>query len=437
MLRRYWLDQVLEPARLRHDQWLQSSPDRRALLKPAYILGDRKLIPEAANAVESVLRIESLDAIPKPMAEACRMRHRFCTAELIIWFIMKQLILPPDVNEVTMRKEILTPPRSLNSRPGIQVARRNAAQTECSSSNSGCIKFVIETMSGIIQYCRTIGNIWVQIPGTLSLCHASSSRLRHRSRSSYSMPSEFLIELKLNEEQEKITQIATGSNNAQMKLSAYDEYVNANKGKVQQRVKGKEETGKVESRTGDSLVMMTGSLMVANMVTIVQSIIPDDNQDDVHFVDPLDITLPSVQGQSSPKPRTASMTRTLLGRQRQNGTNQHGRVKNTKLLKASKAKARDISRRESLRERVLRDLLLQDRLSPRLLEQTAQPKSRPEARLCAADGFLFAMMSTKSKPTWRHATWNSADYCRTFSSLANGQLHLEVKLLYMVMMPRA
>ena len=27
-----------------------------------------------------------------------------------------------------------------------------------------------------------------------------------------------------------------------------------------------------------------------------------------------------------------------------------------------------------------------------------------------ADGFLFAMMTTKSKPTWRHATWNSADY---------------------------
>ena len=38
-----------------------------------------------------------------------------------------------------------------------------------------------------------------------------------------------------------------------------------------------------------------------------------------------------------------------------------------------------------------------------------QPKSKPEARSCVADGFRFAMMSTKSKPTWRHATWNSAD----------------------------
>ena len=42
-------------ARARHDQWLQSTPSQRAILEPAYILGDRKHIPEAQNAVESVL----------------------------------------------------------------------------------------------------------------------------------------------------------------------------------------------------------------------------------------------------------------------------------------------------------------------------------------------------------------------------------------------
>ena len=31
--------------------------------------------------------------------------------ELIIWYLMKQLILPPDVNGVTVQKEILTPPK--------------------------------------------------------------------------------------------------------------------------------------------------------------------------------------------------------------------------------------------------------------------------------------------------------------------------------------
>ena len=51
------------------------------------------------------------------------------------------------------------------------------------------------------------------------------------------------------------------------------------------------------SRTGACLTMVTESLTVASMVTIVQSIIPDDNQDDVEFVDQLDITLLSALGQ--------------------------------------------------------------------------------------------------------------------------------------------
>ena len=86
----------------------------RAILEPAYVLGDRKCIPEAQNAVESVLRTELLDAIPKSTADAC-MRHGYCTAELIVWYVMKQLIRPPDINEVTMQKEILIPPRSTSS----------------------------------------------------------------------------------------------------------------------------------------------------------------------------------------------------------------------------------------------------------------------------------------------------------------------------------
>ena len=80
---RYWLTQVLDCARNRHDQWLQSTPAQRASLEPAYILGDRKHIPEAQNAVESVLRTELLDVIPKSIADAC-MRHGYCTAELIV-----------------------------------------------------------------------------------------------------------------------------------------------------------------------------------------------------------------------------------------------------------------------------------------------------------------------------------------------------------------
>ena len=109
------ITQVLEPALIRHDQWLQSTPAQRATLDPAYILRGRKRIPEATNAVEIVLRTELLEVIPKPLPEAS-MRHGYCTAELIVWYIMKQLILPPDVNEVTVQKEILTPP-STSSHP--------------------------------------------------------------------------------------------------------------------------------------------------------------------------------------------------------------------------------------------------------------------------------------------------------------------------------
>ena len=103
------------------------------------------------------------------------------------------------------------------------------------------VAFVIETLrlSAFIQYYRTIGSIW------------DSLYAKHQLRDSdialdriYSMLSEFLIELKLNEEQEKITQIVTSSNNAQMKPSAYDEYVSASKGKVQQKGKGRGGEGK-------------------------------------------------------------------------------------------------------------------------------------------------------------------------------------------------
>ena len=50
----------------------QHLTDQRATLEPAYILGDRKLIPEAVNAVESVLRTELLDVCPSPLQTTVR-----------------------------------------------------------------------------------------------------------------------------------------------------------------------------------------------------------------------------------------------------------------------------------------------------------------------------------------------------------------------------
>ena len=39
-----------------------------------------------------------------------------------------------------------------------------------------------------------------------------------------------------------------------------------------------------------------------------------------------------------------------------------------------------------------------------------QPKPKPEAHSCMTSDFLFAMMSTKSKPTWKHSNWNGTEY---------------------------
>ena len=144
---RYWLTQVLDCARSRHDQWLQSTPSQRASLEPAYILGDRKHIPEAQNAVESVLRTELLD-------------HGYCTAELIVWYVMKQLILPHDINEVRMQKEILTHPRVAPSTLDQGCAWLEETQHRlnlCMKTSQQVhprtiITFVQEVLSGIAQY---------------------------------------------------------------------------------------------------------------------------------------------------------------------------------------------------------------------------------------------------------------------------------------------
>ena len=232
-------------ARARHDRWLQSSPAQRATLEPAYILGDRKHIPEAANAVESALRTELLEVIPKSLAEAC-MRHGYCTAELIVWYIMKQLILPPDVNELTMQKEILTPPKvppaTLDQASTwleqMQHRLNLFIKTKQHVHPRTVVAFVNDTLSGVTQYYRTVSNIWDSLYSKHQLRDSNITPDRV-----YVMLAEFLIELKLNEEQDKITQIVTRSNGA-VKHSMNDEYVNASEGKVPSKGKGKGGDGK-------------------------------------------------------------------------------------------------------------------------------------------------------------------------------------------------
>ena len=107
-----------------------------------------------------------------------------------------------------MQKEILTPlkvpPATLDQESKwleeMQHRLNLCIKTRQSVHPRTIVAFVIETMNGITQYYRTGGNI----------CDTPYSK--HQLRDSditldrvYNMLSEFLIELKLNEEQDKIT----------------------------------------------------------------------------------------------------------------------------------------------------------------------------------------------------------------------------------------
>ena len=140
-----------------------------------------------------------------------------------------------------MQKEILTPPKV----PPATLDQASTWLEEMQHRLNLCIKtkqsvhprtivaFVNGTLSGVTQYYRTVGNVWDSLypKHQLRESNITSDRV-------YVMLAAFLIELKLNEEQDKIIQIVTGSNGA-AKHSMYDEYVNASKGKVPSKRKGK------------------------------------------------------------------------------------------------------------------------------------------------------------------------------------------------------
>ena len=340
---RYWLTQVLDCSRQRHDLWLQSTPAQRASLEPACILGDRKHIPEAQNAVESVLRTELLDVIPKSIADAC-MRHRYCTAELIVWYVMKQLILPHDINEVTMQKEVLTQPKPKVTPSTLdqgcawleEMQHRLNLCMKTGQQVHPCtvITFVQEVLSGITQYYRTVGNIW------------DSLYLKHQLRESnltlervYSMLAEFLIELRLHEEQDKIAQTVTGTSST-VKHSMYEEYINASKGKCLLRERASKVMERVPNPSGNLHAKIIGSQAIAHKAIIVQGIIHGNNQADAQSAALLSMSPLSVLVQSSLKPRMLSGVSLLGVVKKKNAMTLNGSQKSMRCLRARKAKGR-------------------------------------------------------------------------------------------------
>ena len=91
----------------------------------------------------------------------------------LVWYVMKQLILPPDINEVTMQKEILTPPKVAPATldqgcawlEEMQHRLNLCIKTKQNVHPRTIVAYVNETLSGITQYYRTVGNIWDSLYG--------------------------------------------------------------------------------------------------------------------------------------------------------------------------------------------------------------------------------------------------------------------------------
>ena len=176
------------------------------------------------------------------------------------------------------------------------------------------------------------------------------------------------------------------------------------KGKCLRKVKASRMMEKVASLNGVHLVMIIGTPEGAPRVTIVLIIIQGSSQADVQSADRLVILPHSVLVQLSPKQRML------------NGKSPHGPMRmksgmvlngSLKSMKRQRAKEKDLSLKRSPRARMHRDLSLR---SLRSLHRRRATDPNPEARSCMTSDFLFVMMSTKPKPTWRQSTWNGTDY---------------------------
>ena len=177
------------------------------------------------------------------------------------------------------------------------------------------------------------------------------------------MLAEFLIELRLHQEQDKIAQIVTGTSST-VKHSMYDEYISASKGKVPLRAKANKVMDKVMERvpspSGNRHAKIIGSQAVAYKAIIVQGIIRSVNQADAQSVALLSMSPLSVLAQSSLKSRMLSGMSLLGIAKKKNAMTLNGSQKSMRRPRARKEKGKALSRKVSPKARMPRDRLLQD-----------------------------------------------------------------------------
>eukprot|EP00975_Prorocentrum_lima_P055899 11719125-Prorocentrum_lima.AAC.1 len=84
---------IVAHARHKHDEWLEWSPDQRAAVGSSYCYGDQLPFPPRSTVLESHLRIELMESIPKPMQLQCKKHGMFDSMGILVRVMRKEGVL--------------------------------------------------------------------------------------------------------------------------------------------------------------------------------------------------------------------------------------------------------------------------------------------------------------------------------------------------------
>ena len=231
------------------------------------------------------------------------------------------------------------------------------------------------------------------------------------------MLAEFLIELKFHEEQEKIAQIVTGSSST-VRHSMYDDYINASKGKASTKGKGKQhdgKNGKSRWRPPCNDYWNPGGCSQGHHCPHYiyhprrqpgrRAICGSTRHSTSQCNRPVKPKAKNVEWEESTSGPPGPM------RMRSAMNNSNGSRRSMRHLRERKGKGKGSRPKgKSKGKNPPRSITPRPSQSSLSKGDRSQPKPKHEARSCMTKDFLFAMMSTKPKPTWRHSTWSGTDY---------------------------
>ena len=166
---------------------------------------------------------------------------------------------------------------------------------------------------------------------------------------------------------------------------------------------------RMASRNGDHLVMTIGSTVGVHRDIIAPSIIQGNSHADVQSAAQLVMLHPSAAVQSNPKNVEWEEPTWSYDGEEWHDTQWEWEEYEASKGKKGKGKGSKTKGR-SKGKNTLRSITPRPSQSSPSKGDRSQPKPKPEGTLRMTNEFLFAMISTKSKPTWRHSTWNGADY---------------------------